>query len=1845
MEADFPKNRCIHEIFEEQVALTPDSVAVCFEGYQLTYKALNCRANQLANLLRARGVGPEVLVGIYVERSLDMVVGMLGVLKAGGAYIPFDPSYPSERLTFMLKDAEVPLILTLKKLAQALPEHCAEVVYFDGEILSQYAASNDNLKNFATPDNLAYVIYTSGSTGRPKGVLGLHRGMVNRMHWMWQTFPYEDGEVFCQKAPFCFVDHIAEIFAPILQGKPVAIIPDAVVRDPQRFIEVLAGAGVTRITMVATLLRMVLHAASDLQAQLPRLKHWFNSGEELPVDLEEAFFSAYPDANLYNLYGPTEASIEVSYWECKRDSKRSAVPIGYPITNTSLYLLDDRLQPVGSDVQAELHIGGVGLARGYLNRPALTAEKFIPDPCSDRPGTRLYKSGDFSRYTADGVLEYLGRIDHQVKIRGQRIELGEIEGTLNRHPQVREAVVVAREQKPGFILQLIAYVVPKQPQGVTSVDLRSHLRESLPEAMVPAAVIFLDALPRTPSGKTNRQALPTADFRSLTQGQVYIAPRTPNETRLVRIWEEFLGVEQVGIDDDFFELGGDSLVAAQIVDRVRESFKVTIPVRTLFDAPTIATFVTHLTQYQTTKFSALPPINNTFNRSAFLLSFAEQRLWFLDQMEGARVAYVTYTAHRLTGALQEWALEQSLAEVVQRHDALRTTYPLVNGSPVRSVASSQIIPLSYIDLQNVPVEKRLAVAQQHASEIITEPFDLTRCPLLRVALLEMGSQDRVLVCVMHHIISDDWSMDIFIRELVALYNAYTQGVPSRLEDVPIQYADFALWQRYRLTDEVLDAQLRFWKRKLADVPQVLTLPSDRVRTAVQTFRGRHYRFTIPPNLTRRLRQVAAESGATMFMVLLSGFATLLANYSGERDMVVGTPASTRSSREIESSIGFFVNTLVLRLDFSGDPTFLELLARVRKVVLEARENQDLPFEQLIEALKPERSLSHNALFQVMFVWQRSPMQRLNFHGLDADYVEIETGTSIVDLSLTLQDAGDELIGEIEYNCDLFDADRIERMGGHFKVLLEAISTAPTKKLSTVSMLTSQERHQVLSVWNNFVEEQQFTKKCIHHLFEEQAERTPDAIALVLGNQQMTYNALNARANQLAHHLRTLGVSPEVPVGLCIERCVNALVGLLGIIKAGGALVPLDPTYPQERLAFIVKDADVSIILTTVESSACLPKHQAKIVLLDQTLPVLHEIGHANLSSAISPDNLAYTIYTSGSTGNPKGVAISHRALVNHCQHIQAAYNIQPKDRVLQFTSFNFDAAVEQIFSTLVNGATLVLRDTSVWTVAELRSQIENQGLTVINLPPAYWQQVVEEWARDPIFIPNYRLRLAIIGGEVFPFDSLQMWQQTPIKGACLLNAYGPTEVTITSALYKVSASDSNSGSNRLPLGNPVANRTLYVCDPNGNLLPVGVPGELYIGGSSLARGYLNCPALTAEMFVPDPYSGGFGARLYRTGDITSYLPDGQVQFYGRIDGQVKVRGFRIELGEVEAKLKQHVKVLDAVVLRRQRNTKAESSSQDIEDLVTKLQCLNQKQAHHLLASIKNLSEDEVELQLARNSPPIYSAGEVMHRKFPEFELSLYLKDQNYIRPPRQFQRNWILQRTLDEFADDIKYLDKLSQRFVESAERTEMRDEWQKMPMQHDGSQLIIDAQQVMQDWQHPLMKAMADIVTETHGHVLEVGFGMGISATYIQQRGVKSHTIIECNDDVVKTFEQWRTGYPRCEFKLLQGRWQDVSEQLGTYDGILFDTYPTSEEEFQKFVIESITFAEPFFETAAFCLREGGIFTYYTNEIDSFSRRHQRLLFKYFSSFTLSVVKPLFPPQDNINWWADSMIVVKAVK
>ncbi len=1843
MEADFPK-RCTHEIFEEQVALTPDSVAVCFEGYQLTYKALNCHANQLANLLRARGVGPEVLVGIYVERSLDMVVGILGVFKAGGAYIPFDPSYPRDRLTFMLKDAEVPLILTLKKLAQALPEHCAEVVYFDGEISSEYNVSNDNLENFATPDNLAYVIYTSGSTGRPKGVLGLHRGLVNRMHWMWQTFPYEDSEVFCQKAPFCFVDHIAEIFAPILQGKPVVIIPDAVVQDPQWFIQVLAAAGVTRITMVATLLRMVLHVASDLQAQLPRLKHWFNSGEELPVELEETFFSAYPDANLYNLYGPTEASIEVSYWECKRDSQRSTVPIGYPIANTSLYLLDDHLQPVGSDVQAELHIGGVGLARGYLNRPALTAEKFIPDPCSDQPGTRLYKSGDFSRYTADGVLEYLGRIDHQVKIRGQRIELGEIEGTLNRHPKVREAVVVAREQKPGFI-QLIAYVVPEQPQGVTSVDLRSYLKEKLPEAMVPSAVIFLDALPRTPSGKTNRQALPTVDFRSLTRAQGYIAPRTPDETRLVRIWEELLRVEQVGIDDDFFELGGDSLVAAQIIDRVRESFKVAIPVRVLFDAPTITTFIAYLTQYQTTKFSTLPPINNTFNQSTSLLSFAEQRLWFLDQMEGARVTYVTYTANRLTGVLQEWVLEQSLAEVMQRHDVLRTTYPLVNGSPVRSVASSQIVPLSYIDLQNVHLEKRLATAQQYASEIIREPFDLTQGPLLRVTLLEMGLQDRLLVCVMHHIISDDWSIDLFIRELVALYNAYTQGVSSPLEDVPIQYADFALWQRYCLTDEVLDAQLRFWKRTLADVPQVLALPSDRVRTAAQTFRGRHYRFTIPPNLTRRLREVAAESGATMFMVLLSGFATLLAGYSGERDMVVGTPSSTRSSRETESSIGFFVNTLVLRIDLSGDPTFLELLARVRKVVLEARENQDLPFEQLIEALKPERSLSHNALFQVMFIWQRSPMQRLNFHGLDANHVEIETGTSIVDLSLTLQDAGDELLGEIEYNCDLFDADRIERMTGHLEVLLEAISTAATKKLSTVSMLTSQERHQVLSVWNSYVEEQQFAKKCIHHLFEEQVKSTPDVVALVLGNQQMTYNALNARADKLAHHLRILGVGPEVPVGLCVERCLNMIVGLLAIIKAGGVFVPLDPTYPQERLAFIVKDADVSTILATVKSSACLPTHQAKIVLLDQTLPVLHEVSEANLSSAISPDNLVYTIYTSGSTGNPKGIAISHRAIVNHCQHIQAAYDVQPEDRVLQFTSLNFDPAVEQIFSTLVNGATLVLRDTSVWTVAELRSQIENQRLTVMNLPPAYWQQVVEEWARDPILISNHRLRLVIVGGEVFPFDSLQMWQQTPIKAACLLNAYGPTEATITSALYKVSASDSNSESDRLPLGHPVANRTLYVCDPKGNLLPAGVPGELCIGGSSLARGYLNCPALTAEMFVPDPYSGGFGARLYRTGDITSYLPDGQLEFYGRVDGQVKVRGFRIELGELEAKLKQHVNVLDAVVLTKERNKKAESSSQEIEDVVSKIQSLNQKQADHLLARIKHLSEDEVELHLSRNSPPIHLIGEVMHRRFPEFELSLYLKDQNYIRPPRQFQRNWILQRTLDEFTDDIKHLDKLSQRFVESDERTEMRDEWQRIPVQHNGSQLVIDGQQVMQDWQQPLMKAMADIVTETHAHVLEVGFGMGISATYIQQRGVKSHTIIECNNDVVKSFEQWRAGYPGREFRLLQGKWQDVSEQLGTYDGILFDTYPTSEEEFQKFVVESVTFAEPFFETVAFCLREGGIFTYYTNEIDSFSRRHQRLLFKYFSSFTLSVVKPLFPPKDNINWWADSMVVVKAVK
>ena len=1506
------RDELIQQLFEERVTRTPDSIAVVFAESHLTYLELNARANQLAHHLLALGVGPEVPVVILMDRCLEMVVAILGVLKTGGAYVPLDPGYPASRLTYILNDVNAPVLLTLKHTVDRIPRNNSHVLCLDSDWGSISLSGDTNPTPTSTATDLAYIIYTSGSTGSPKGVMVEHAGLGNAVSWISDTLELTASDRCLLKTPITFDAAGRELFPTLISGGTLVITEPDGHRDCRYIAETIRRERISILHCVPSLLRLLVEEPAF--KEVSSLRAVMCGGEALASQIVHRFQSRI-GAKLYNVYGPTEAIIDCTYWLCEENGPQFLIPIGRPIPNSQAFILDDRLRLVPIGVAGHLYIGGRGLARGYLGRPNLTAEKFIPDPFSHVSGARLYKTGDLARYRLDGNIEYLGRSDYQVKIRGFRVELGEIEATLGQHPAVREAVVLAKGDESED-KRLVAYVVTHGANRPTSEVLRGFLQDKLPEHMMPAVFVFLDALPLTANGKVDRRELPTPDDRRPDLDEAFVACRTPTEELLAEIWAQVLSVERVGVHDNFFRLGGHSLLATQVVSRIREAFQVEVPLRRLFEAPTIAGLAESIDVGRRTALQT-PPLVRVPRDQNLPLSFAQQRLWFIDQLEPGGSVYNFPAAVRLKGPLDLVALKQSLDTIVNRHEALRTTFSTIDGQPVQIIAPVLILTLPVVDLRHLSEAAREAEVRRLATNEARMPFDLATGPLVRAIVLRLDESEHVGLLTMHHIVSDGWSTGILIREMAVLYDAFRNQTPVSLPELPIQYADFAHWQRGCLDGSVLDTQLAYWKQQLLGAPPLLDLPADHPRQAVQTFNGAHRSILLPPTLGEQLKALTRQEGVTLFMTLLTAFQVLLHGYTNQDDIVLGTPTANRNRLEIEGLIGFFVNALVLRTDLSGNPSFRELLRRVREVCLAAYANQDLPFERLVEELHLARDLSRNPLFQVMFVLQNASLQPVELPGLSLSPVEVDTGTTHFDLTMHVVDTPQGLVATLTYNTDLFEASTITRMLGHFNTLLETIADAPDRHISELPLLTEVERQQVLVDWND--NKTEYPKDfCIPQLFEAQVERAPEATALVLEDQQLTYRELNRRANQLAIHLRTLGIGPEKPVAICLTHSLEMVIGLLGILKAGGVYVPLDPTYPKERLAFILNDSKASILLTENALVAALPEHNAKAVCLDSDLTSIVHESEDNPNCLTTPDNLAYAIYTSGSTGRPKGVLISHASIAAHCLNGQKYYALDSSDRVLQFASLSFDLSLEQILPTLVAGATLVMMSTGVWDTNEFQQKISKYGLTVLNVSTSYWQELARAWADLPVLVPNIKVRAFIVGGDTMLPEFLELWSRTPLNSARLINAYGPTETTITATAFDIApGAVADATLKRIPVGRPLANRETYILNRYGNPVPVGVSGELHIGGDCLARGYLNRADLTADNFVPNPFSGESGARIYKTGDLARYLPDGTIEFLGRIDHQVKIRGFRVELGEIETALRQHHAVRDTVVLTRE----------------------------------------------------------------------------------------------------------------------------------------------------------------------------------------------------------------------------------------------------------------------------------------------------------------------------------------
>ncbi len=1498
-ELDYPREATIHGIFAAQVKEHPDAVAVSFEDQSLTYRELDEKANRLANVLRAKGVDADVLAGISLERSIETVIAALAVLKAGGAYLPIDPEYPEDRIRYMIEDSEIQLLISQQSLADLFKNVKPEFIALETIAAELKQQAPTAPENHSGPDNLAYVIYTSGSTGRPKGVLLPHRGAANLFANMKKDFLLEEGKSLLQLASFSFDAATGEIFAALLNGSAVQMIPKDTLLSTDKFVDFLKKHPVTTATIPPSLLALLPENKID------NFETIISIGDACTIDLARRW---HKKCRFFNGYGPTEGTIGAIWGQVASDEafRHSSVPIGKPLANVKIYILDPYLHPAPVGVPGEIHIGGPGVARGYLNRPELTAEKFIADPFTGVKGARLYKTGDLARWLPDGRIEFIGRVDFQVKIRGFRIELGEIEAEISKQENIKDVIVAVHGDKAGD-KKVVAYLIAQNDKAIDLNQLRSALKENLPDYMIPAAFVVMETFPLTPNGKVNRKALPApeqADFAA----DDYVAPRTPEEELLASIWADILKLDKVGVKSNFFDLGGHSLLATQVISRIRDAFDVDIELKDLFETPTIATIAETIEQLKKDESGiSLPPIEKVDHNQELPLSFAQQRLWFLSQLEPESPAYNIPSAFILEGNLDTLALEKSIMEVVKRHESLRTTFTDRGGKPVQIISAESNFKITHKDLSDLPQKESEQKLKSLAKEDALKPFDLAVGPLFRVALIKLPSEKYAILFNMHHIISDGWSVSVLISEIVQLYAAFSHGQPSPLAELEIQYADFAHWQQNWLQGETLEKQIRYWKEKLSDAPPLLELPADHPRPAVQTVNGAKEAFELDAELSSAIKDLTKQEGATLFMVLLAAFQTLLHRYSGQEQILVGSPIANRTNSKIEKLIGFFVNTLIMKADFAGNPEFTELLRQVRDNALEAYAHQDLPFEKLVEELQPQRDPSHAPIFQVAFVLQNTPTDTaIQLPGLTLKPVQSDSATAKYDLTLTMVEAGDHLLGSLEYNTDLFERSTIQRMLNHLRIVLQAISEEPEIEVDTIPLLTEEER-QLILYERNQTESSFPADKSVHQVFEELSKTQPEAPALIFAPtadatpEQLTYAELNARANQLARYLQNLDVQNENIVGICMDRSPEMIVSMLAILKAGAAYVPIDPNYPAERIQYMAQDSALRVLLTQKHLQQQLAGLNVPLIAVDSAWPEIAKESQENLGASVNPQNLAYLIYTSGSTGKPKGAMLHHRGAVNLATLQQKAFKVGTGSRILQFASLSFDAATWEFLMALLSGSALVV--TSAQTITDgqaLARLLEAQQVTTITLPPSVLAVLPKSE------LPH--LKMIITAGEAVSPELVQTWGKERI----FFNAYGPTETTVCASMHQCSGTYETSP----PIGKANPNFKLYILDEYMQPVPVGVPGELCVAGVGLARGYLNRPELTAEKFVANPFAAQPGERIYRTGDLARWLPDGNVEFMGRIDYQVKVRGFRIELGEIEAALSRHEKIKDQIVLAR-----------------------------------------------------------------------------------------------------------------------------------------------------------------------------------------------------------------------------------------------------------------------------------------------------------------------------------------
>ena len=1491
---EYPRT-AVHEVFEEYVQAAPYAIATRSASGELTYRELNRVANAIANYLLALPLPAHSFIAVCAPGSPLGIAAFLGILKAGHAYLPIDADEPLERLKSALFFAGSTVLMTthdqLERVAGIDVSHLIP--------LEQFLASgtDESPAIVVEAGDPAYLMFTSGSTGKPKGVVIPHRGIV-RLVKNNNYVQYGNGEVFLQVSPLTFDASTFDIWGALLNGGSLVLLPPGR-RDPEDICSAIRTHGVTTVMLTAALFHFVIEEHLDALSPLRQL---LGAGDVLSPSHVEQLLRRLPHLHLVNAYGPTENSVLTCCHTMQAGSlDGGAIPIGRPIANTRVFILDEFQEPVPSGVVGELYAAGDGLALGYLNAPDLTAEKFVPLHFSEVGTVLAYRTGDMARYRSDGVIEFLGRRDKQIKLRGYRIEPGEVEQALLSLPSVRAAIVSARACSDGD-KRLVAYIALADGACFDGQALRAALQKMLPSYEIPGSFVVISEVPRTTNGKIDYAVLDSLPLDFATDRFNFRPPSTELEKTVAAIFSELLKLQPISAEEDFFALGGHSLLVKQLISRISTSCGVKLPVATVFQNATVASLSREVEALIAAS-NSVPATSRVVHEHP--LSRSQRRLWFLNQLDPDNAVYNIAFALSIDGSLRRDVLERSLKALVERHESIRTRFLEREGVPYCTVADARDWQLEFVDLSFLPHGEQQDEVLRFAREAARKPFFLDRGPLFRAIMLRKSADQNVLVLVMHHIISDGWSIGVLIQEVGSIYQALATGGEFPLKPLQFQFRDYVNWEQ-RESELSYAADLQYWREQLGGELPLLELPSDHVRPSLQSFNGRRVTTFIPESLADQLHKFARKQNATFFMVLLAAFKVLLLQYSGQEDILVGTPVAGRLKGEFESLIGFFVNNLVLRTSLDGNPSFTELVLRVRKTSLEAFEHQSVPFDQLVEVLQPERNLDRSPVFQVMFTLQNAPLPRLGLDGLEIKPLEFQSLHARYDLAVDIIQFEGKHHCQFEFNTDIFEEGTIQQMQGQYLRLLETVAFAPETPIRALPLLSKAERGLIIEEWNR-TEMPTPPYATVPAWFHAQALESPDAPALRMGQRVLTYAELDAQSTMLARILRAQGVVRETVVGVFLRRSPEMVVALIAILKAGAAYLPLDPLLPALRIEFLLSDARVQLILTQMDLRDTLPESTASLLLIDQ-IDQSDQAGQFNNVPVMDlfaidgpgPEDLAYLIYTSGSTGNPKGTEIPHRALVNLLASMLREPGLSSSDTLVAITTLSFDIAGLEIFGPLVCGATLVIASTDQALDPEaLANLLEESEATVMQATPSTWRMLV-----DAGWMGRANLRIWCGGEALLP----DLAESLIARGRELWNLYGPTETTIWSAVHRV-----KSGENPILIGQPIGNTQMYILAPGGQPVPVGVQGELHIGGAGVARGYWRQPGLTETRFVPDPFATTGDRRMYRTGDVARYRPGGQIQLIGRMDHQIKLRGHRIEPGEIETAIERHPEVRQAVV--------------------------------------------------------------------------------------------------------------------------------------------------------------------------------------------------------------------------------------------------------------------------------------------------------------------------------------------